>query len=120
MNPICAVPNLVRAADHADVLVKLESGGVVPARRGAGSGNVEAAGDAEAHEFRNVNEHIDADIVRIEVLGARFRNLRPVHGSAEIAHRSIADHVSVAKHKRMNAESQLSVAQREQVIRVEV
>ena len=111
VNPAHTVSDLVRASDRAHVFGELKTSRVVCARRCAGSGDAEATGDREAHEFRNGDGHVDADIIGVEILRARFRNLRAIQGRAEIADSSVSDQIRVAENERMHSKSEFGIGE---------
>src|SRR5437762_2627673 len=99
MNPAHTVSDLMSAPDHAHIFRQLKAGGVVCAGSRARTCDVEATRDREPHEFWNADKHIDADITRIEILRAGFRNLRTINRPAEIADRAVANQICIAEYE---------------------
>src|SRR4029077_135723 len=112
--------DLVFTAHQAQILRKLKGSRIVITWSGARSGEIEAALNAEAEEFRLRDPHIDTQVAGIEILRARFVDLRSIHRRAEVADRSGPEQIGISQNKRIHSKRQSRVDQRKQVFGIKV
>src|SRR5262249_32599934 len=96
MHPIESHTDLMFSSNEADVLNELKRRRIVIAGSGTCSRNVEPVRDAEAHELRLRNPHVDSDIARIEKCRTGFVDLGSIQRCAKVVDGPASKHIRVA------------------------